>query len=183
MNAHRAVFAFTLCACGRIGFDSPSLNSNDAPFDGEQSDARLGPDADPAAPWVMQSGIGPARYAFGMAFDSARARAVVFGGINTVNSSETWEWDGTAWSMRNPPTSPAARSSRMVYDVALARTVLFGGFDGSVRRNDTWQYDGTTWAHFDSTTGLPTDELRDVEVDGAGRVWLLTPDALLILAR
>jgi len=43
------------------------------------------------------------------------------------------------------------------------------------------QHDGTDWAHFDSTSGLPTDELRDVEVDGQGRVWLLTPDALLVL--
>ncbi len=44
------------------------------------------------------------------------------------------------------------------------------------------QFDGTSWAHFDSTSGLPTDDLRDVEVDAQGQVWLLTPEALLVLA-
>ena len=44
------------------------------------------------------------------------------------------------------------------------------------------QHDGTEWAHFDSTSGLPTDDLRDVEVDAQGRVWLLTADSLLVLA-
>lgn len=43
------------------------------------------------------------------------------------------------------------------------------------------QFDGTDWAHFDSTTGLPTDDIRDVEVDGQGHVWLLTESALLVL--
>lgn len=43
------------------------------------------------------------------------------------------------------------------------------------------QHDGEAWAHFDSTSGLPTDDLRDVEVDGQGHVWLLTADALLVL--
>ena len=43
------------------------------------------------------------------------------------------------------------------------------------------EHDGTSWAHFDSTSGLPTDDLRDVEVDRQGRVWLLTADAVLVL--
>lgn len=44
------------------------------------------------------------------------------------------------------------------------------------------QHDGEQWAHFGSTSGLPTDDLRDVEVDGRGQVWLLTESALLLLA-
>ena len=43
------------------------------------------------------------------------------------------------------------------------------------------QHDGEAWAHFDSASGLPTDDLRDVEVDGQGHVWLLTERALLVL--
>jgi hypothetical protein len=65
-------------------------------------------------------------------------------------------------------------------------TALASDVDGHIwaaGRYGLLQYDGTNWAHFDSTTGLPTDELRDVEVDGQGRVWVLTADALLILAR
>jgi ligand-binding sensor domain-containing protein len=65
-------------------------------------------------------------------------------------------------------------------------TALAADVDGHIwaaGRYGLLQYDGTTWSHFDASSGLPTSELRDVEVDGAGRVWLLTADALLILAR
>lgn len=50
--------------------------------------------------------------------------------------------------------------------------------------------EGGTWAHFGTagtdangrpTPGLPTSDLRDVEVDGAGRVWILAAESVLIL--
>ncbi len=68
--------------------------------------------------------------------------------------------------MQHRPTSLAADSAGHVW--AAGRYGLL-------------QHDGTDWAHFDSTSGLPTDELRDVEVDGQGHVWLLTATALLVL--
>ncbi len=49
---------------------------------------------------------------------------------------------------------------------------------------------GGTWSYFGATStdasghivvGLPTAELRDVEVDGAGRVWLLAADEVIVL--
>jgi hypothetical protein len=49
---------------------------------------------------------------------------------------------------------------------------------------------GGTWTHFGAagtdangrpTPGLPTSELRDVEVDGAGRVWILAAESVMIL--
>jgi hypothetical protein len=51
--------------------------------------------------------------------------------------------------------------------------------------------EGGQWAHFGRTEsdaqgrivpGLPVAELRDVETDGQGRVWLLTPESVLVLA-
>lgn len=43
------------------------------------------------------------------------------------------------------------------------------------------QYDGSAWALLGSADGLPTESLEDVEVDGAGRVWLLADDAVIVL--
>ncbi|MDQ3033077.1 MAG: hypothetical protein M3Y87_11715, partial [Myxococcota bacterium] len=48
--------------------------------------------------------------------------------------------------------------------------------------NGLLQYDGTEWRHLGTADGLPTEQLRDVEVDGAGRVWLLTEDAVVVLS-
>ncbi len=76
------------------------------------------------------------------AYDSARRRAVMFGGAGQSTFNDTWEWDGEVWLQRTPPVSPAPRSGcAAAYDAARGRVVLFGGqFFG-----DTWEYDGSTW--------------------------------------
>jgi hypothetical protein len=51
----------------------------------------------------------------------------------------------------------------------------------AVGANGLLQHDGTDWRHLGSADGLPTDALTDVEVDNAGRVWLLTADAVVVL--
>lgn len=53
--------------------------------------------------------------------------------------------------------------------------------------------DGTTWSHIpvasaepaaeDAAPSLPITEIRDIEIDGAGRVWILGPDRILLLTR
>lgn len=89
------------------------------------------------------------RYLYGMCYDQARDRVVLFGGT-TVNASpnDTWEFDGLNWS---PVTSANAPDSReemvMEYDAQRARTVLFGGVDPVTNQplDDTWEWDGTDW--------------------------------------
>ncbi|MDW8363757.1 MAG: hypothetical protein RMK74_15295 [Myxococcales bacterium] len=44
-------------------------------------------------------------------------------------------------------------------------------------------HDGRQWHPFGRAQGLPTDTLRDVEVDATGRVWLLAEDRLFVLTR
>lgn len=54
-------------------------------------------------------------------------------------------------------------------------------------------YDGTDWTHTpfasaaaeSATPGpsLPIEDIRDIEIDGAGRVWILAPDRILLLVR
>ncbi|MBI1849031.1 MAG: hypothetical protein HYR85_01675 [Planctomycetes bacterium] len=90
-----------------------------------------------------------ARNGHQLAYDSARGRTVLFGGIDAIGtaSTETWEWDGTNWILASPATSPPGRYLHgMAYDSARGRTVMFGGFVGFGNPvNDTWEWDGTNW--------------------------------------
>jgi hypothetical protein len=76
------------------------------------------------------------------AYDTQRSKLVVF----CSGSSETFEFDGTAWSAPAPKHAPPARRlAAMVYDENLKKTVLFGGFDETNYRQDTWTWEGTDW--------------------------------------
>jgi len=90
-----------------------------------------------------------------MAYDSARDRTVVFGGMSgeltMLPRGETWEFDSRAWSQRHPGKSPPARHmAAMVYDSGRACTVLLGGVGGDptqgyVNLGDLWEWDGVEW--------------------------------------
>lgn len=90
-----------------------------------------------------------------MAFDASRERVILFGGelagTPASFSAETWEWDGTTWSLRVAATTPPARAHHtLVYDAARRRVVMFGGTNGT-ELADTWTWDGTTWTAVAST--------------------------------
>jgi hypothetical protein len=94
------------------------------------------------------------RSAHAMAYDSSRARVVLFGGSTSIHLSETCEWDGSNWSRRFPSDSPPARSSHaMAYDSARSRVVVFGGRGLAGLLSDTWEWDGTNWVHRSPGTG------------------------------
>jgi hypothetical protein len=89
-----------------------------------------------------------------VAWDSARARLVVFGGHDgTARLGDTWEWDGTQWLNVTPAgTSPSPRNfCAMAFDLRSGRVLLFGGNDGSYQ-NDTWQWDGIGWTQLNPAT-------------------------------
>lgn len=106
-----------------------------------------------------------ARIEHAMAYDGARGVVVLFGGVGLVGGacgvvgerecSDTWEWDGIAWTRRSPEVSPPARESpRLAYDVRRGVTVLYGGLGTSVGGcgdpasslcSDTWEWDGERW--------------------------------------
>ena len=88
-----------------------------------------------------------------MAYDAARTRAVLFGGLDgSGRHDETWEWDGSSWLERDVATRPPVRSHHaMAWDATRMRTVMFGGqtIDASgavVFLGDLWEYDGTSWS-------------------------------------
>lgn len=84
----------------------------------------------------------------GLAYDSDRDRVVFL----AAGAMETWEFDGAAWSRRQPAASPPPRTDfSLVYDAANQRTVLFGGGCGGppfdpCRLDDQWAWDGATWS-------------------------------------
>jgi hypothetical protein len=111
-----------------------------------------------------------------MAYDSLRARAVLFGGGTTSsNFSDTWEWDGATWALKSPALSPSGLvGAAMVYDAGLNRTVLFGGATSAgIVTADTWEWDGTTWTHMSLAMSPPARLWHAMAYDAKrGRVVL-----------
>ncbi len=87
-----------------------------------------------------------------MAYDSARGVTVLFGGElwdpiggRTVYRPDTWEWDGTGWTLRAQSGPPAQSGHTLAFDSSRSRTVFFGrSLDGLT--SETWEWDGTAWA-------------------------------------
>lgn len=93
----------------------------------------------------------PGRYIYGLAYDTQRHVAVLFGGDNTGSArlNDTWEYDGATWQQVNPSQSPPGRvniDQTLVYDSHRQKVVLFGGLGSSDYLSDTWEYNSITWS-------------------------------------
>jgi hypothetical protein len=94
-----------------------------------------------------------ARAHHAMAYDAARGRTVLFGGIGAdgQHRDDTWEWDGTRWT-EIKVAGPAARARhRMVFDAGRGVSLLFGGDTGNpsagqwTLSDETWTWNGAAW--------------------------------------
>jgi hypothetical protein len=93
------------------------------------------------------------RLGHAIAYDEDRQEVVLFGGISYGAGTpplpaDTWEWDGSNWSQRQPPTNLWQRTAHaMAYDPVRQRTLLFGGrgYNLAFSNADTWECDGSTW--------------------------------------
>lgn len=74
-----------------------------------------------------------------IAYDPAIKKVVLFGGTsNGQDVSDTWTWDGTAWTELSPATSPPARSgAAMAWDPASQLLVMTGGSSSSSHTTST----------------------------------------------
>jgi MYXO-CTERM domain-containing protein len=89
------------------------------------------------------------REAATLAYDSARKRVVLFGGVDDNvglggADASTWEWDGSTWTKLTLSGPSATQFASSAYDSARGRVVLFGGL-GIVGGNqtelqETWEY-------------------------------------------
>jgi hypothetical protein len=123
-----------------------------------------------------------------MAYDSKRARVVLFGGqsvgpnVTTANLKDLWEWDGVSWNLR-ATNGPIPRIyGSMAFDERRGRTVLFGGqpLPGVGETTETelvWEWDGERWhtnlppanpssANFRAQSRMTYDSFRGVIVFG-----------------
>ena len=97
------------------------------------------------------------RWGFGMVYDSQRDRTVLFGGcenfgVGEVPTNDTWEFDGTNWTLITVSNAPPARCQHeMAYDPYRGVVVLFGGGDSSGYFDDTWEFDGNNWVEINTT--------------------------------
>jgi len=81
-----------------------------------------------------------------VAYDAARGRLVLFGGLSGQDRDlgDTWEWDGRDWHELDLDRSPPPRSDHaMAY--GRGRVVLFGGQGPDGPTNDHWEWDGVRW--------------------------------------
>jgi hypothetical protein len=132
--------------------------------------------------WVYASGdwqhlpiSDPSGRAVGrMAYDDARDRAVLWGGlvVNQGAQNDTWEFDGTSWSLVVPTWSPpASYNHRMTYDSVRQQVQMYGGSDDG----RVYAFDGATWRALAAST--PPEDRR-----AAGLAFDRTRNRLVVYA-
>jgi len=125
------------------------------------------PDADPAFPVPRRQ--------HGIAYDSARGVAVMYGGRGSgpnVIPADTWELDGTTWTKDTGAQPPERFNHAMAYDSRRAVVVMFGGVANAVTKDDTWEYDGN-WTLRTPATKPPADAGHAMTYDPARGVTVL----------
>lgn len=86
-----------------------------------------------------------------MAYDEAHQVVLLFGGTDrfltvpgSANRSDTWIWDGSTWTQRQPGPAPSLAEAVMAFDPSSKRVVLFGSHaEGGAA--ETWTWDGSLW--------------------------------------
>lgn len=121
------------------------------------------------------SGPSPRGY-FGMAYDSLRGRAFVFGGIGAGGAylGDLWSWDGGAWRPESNAGGPGPRrGAALGWDRERELLVLFGGGDATVVHGDTWTFDGSAWlGPLPGSGPQPRWEARMIEDPSCGQLLL-----------
>jgi len=104
----------------------------------------------------------PGRCSHVMTFDSLRGRVVLFGGrgpntpAGDTPLADTWDWDGTQWTLRQSPVNPPGRwDCGLAFDAHRGVAVLFGGADNNQAFADTWSWNGTSWTQATPSTNPP----------------------------
>ena len=97
------------------------------------------------ANWVRIATNGPARYVFGMAYDSRRGEMVIHGGTTCcgeVEYPQTYRFRGGSWQLCGA-TGPARGYMGMAYDSARDALIISGGMGpspgGRIGYAETWE--------------------------------------------
>lgn len=122
-------------------------------------------------------GVPRAGFGFSLADDRATHEIVLFGGVGDYTS--TWLWNGTAWTLAHPKSSPAGRfGASAAYDPQTRTVMLFGGrLEPGLPVHDTWAWNGTTWGALDSGAGGPPPG------EGSDMAWDPAINQMVLLTR
>lgn len=100
-----------------------------------------------------------ARELGGLAYDAGRDVLVVYGGRTNNGTrclTDTWEWDGAAWTEFDVPGPAVCSHFVMEYAPGLGQVVVFGGADAALGVHaGMWAWDGAAWTHLDVETPAP----------------------------
>ncbi len=127
-----------------------------------------------------------ARAGFGMVYDGALGKVVLFGGCTSGTfldqdcnaTNDLWTYSGGSWTQLHPALSPSPRVlPSMAYDPATQQVVLFGGLSGNLSApplGDTWEFNGTTWIELFPSTSPPASGMDQAMVydSAAGTIVL-----------
>lgn len=127
---------------------------------------------------ALAAQTGPDRELAAYAFDDARGKLVVFGGLDSTGArrGETFEVDATTRSFvdRTPRISPTARNgASAAYDGGRHVVVLFGGGDPAGLTSETWTWDGERWRAMSPPTTPPRRVFAGMTYDSRRRRVLL----------
>lgn len=116
-----------------------------------------------------------------MVYDTSNGSCILYGGRGNATTAPmeyggTWSWDGSAWTLLTPTTSPPARRNHaMAHNAATGETMVYGGIASGTALGDTWLWDGSDWSNVATATtpfangthngsllnGLAFDSVRD----------------------
>ncbi len=112
----------------------------------------------------LTEGTPPLRYGHSMAYNTVSGSTILFGGYDYFEHpsgyfyDDTWEWNGTSWTQKNPVSKPSTRYYHsMTYDVLRNIVVLFGGTGNSMSNQETWEWNGTDWVQRTGNTCTGTN--------------------------
>ncbi len=87
---------------------------------------------------------------------STLGKIVLFGGVTGSSLADgTWQWDGTAWTLKATQHTPPLRSAHAMAPYT-GKLVLFGGATPGGMLGDTWVWDGTDWTDVSPSNGAPS---------------------------
>jgi M6 family metalloprotease-like protein len=98
-----------------------------------------------------------ARMCMDMCRSVSAGEAVLYGGAwNTTGFTDTWMWNGSVWTQKQPAHNPGVRCGHaMAYDAERGQVVLFGGMNAGTHLSDTWVWNGVDWSQL-SPPNYPT---------------------------
>ena len=102
-----------------------------------------------------------------LAYDSKRARLVLFGGADESKvCGDTWEWNGKNWYLVSQVGPDARTFPALAYDSVRQKVIVFGGNRVLFGRrpaesrflDDTWEWDGRKWTQIKAPGPSPRAE-------------------------